>query len=148
MLLISVADIREWHITPLNRGDIPDSLIEKDLRKAMRDIDAQTGGNVETELTDATSLTPRIEAMREAMDKFCFAELLPTIATMLRAFGIPSTESDAGLTTNSYRSLAEIRVEQERWRAEARAAIQKYVPVVAPAVNARRSGSVPIEIQW
>jgi len=151
MAWLTETEFRSWHISAPST-QIPSSLITKCLRTAIRQIIELCGTSVEIEIQNATVLTLRVEAFRDAQDKFALAEILPEMATRLKAGGILDTERDAnGNATNKYVALRDIAAQQERYRREAREAITPYFTVeeVEELFETRRtSGSVPIEIVW
>ena len=141
---VSEAEFRQWRIAPPST-DVASSLILKVLRTAIRQI-VELCGDVEQEIENATGLIPRVEAFRDAQDKFAYAEILPNLASRLRSGGIISTERDGnGETTNSYASMAAVAAEQMRMRGEARAAIEIYLtPVEIVEHEIAHSSNVPL----
>ena len=143
---VTEAEFREWRIAPPST-DVASSLIVKSLRTAIRQI-VELCGDVVQEIQNATALTPRIEAFRDAQEKFAYAEILPYLASRLRSGGIVTAERDgSGETTNSYASMAAIAAEQTRMRVEARMAVEIYF-IAAEVIEHEVPHSVNVPLRY
>ncbi len=134
--------------------EIDDAIIEQSLRAGIRHVTKLVGAIAAAEVVaDATSdNADKRDALRDAMGKLAYRDLLPVLVSRYRTGGIVETETDQNSSvTNKYVSAVEIEKRRQMLLNDALDVVEPYLTeeeeeefdFVSP-----ESGQVPIQMAW